>query len=414
MPNRQDPHPHAASPRPVLVVDDSRAHRHLLARTLSKWGYATIEAESGEHALAICGAMPVDIVISDWMMPGMTGIEFCRAFREHSDGHPAYFILLTAQTEREALAQGLASGADEFLSKPFSTVELRARLQAGERIVNAQRDLSEKNQTLTTTLERLSDAYAAIDRDLRQARRFQEGLVPERHLPLGPVSVSMLFRPSGHIGGDLVGHFRVSDREIGIYSVDVSGHGVASALMTARIAGYLANAAPERNIALESVPGGYRMVPPAEICVRLNGILQADGDTDQYLTFSIARVEIETGTVEISQAGHPSPAIQRADGTVEFLELFSTPIGLVDDPEFASATLTLGPGDRLMMYSDGITECPDTGGNLLDEDGLATVLAGLSHMRGPDLVGAILAALGQHSGGEDFPDDLSALIVERH
>ena len=98
--------------RPVLVVDDSRAQRRLVARTLQKWGYETIEAESGEEAMTICLGQQIDIVISDWMMPGMSGVEFCRAFRENANGRPAYFILLTAQTEREVLAEGLESGAD--------------------------------------------------------------------------------------------------------------------------------------------------------------------------------------------------------------------------------------------------------------------------------------------------------------
>ena len=122
--------------RPILVVDDSRAQRRLLARALGKWGYETIEADSGEAALDITASSQVDIVISDWMMPGMSGVEFSRAFRAQCQDRPAYFILLTAQTEREVLAEGLESGADDFLSKPFSSVELRARLRAGERVVN--------------------------------------------------------------------------------------------------------------------------------------------------------------------------------------------------------------------------------------------------------------------------------------
>ena len=99
---------------PILVVDDSKAQRRLLTRTLTKWGYDTIEAASGEDALEICQATTIDIIVSDWMMPGMSGVEFCRAFRKLPD-RLAYFVLLTAQTEREVLAEGLESGADDFL-----------------------------------------------------------------------------------------------------------------------------------------------------------------------------------------------------------------------------------------------------------------------------------------------------------
>ena len=341
---------------PILVVDDSKAQRRLLTRTLEKWGYQTIEAASGHEALKLCEATAFDIIISDWMMPEMSGVEFCRTFRRASD-RPTYFILLTAQTEREILAEGLDSGADDFLSKPFHAVELRARLRAGWRSVEAQKALAERKQTLSTTLQDLSDAYAAIERDLKGARVFLEGLIPERFVKFKSTDISLLFRSSGHVGGDLVGYFQVNENELGVYSVDVSGHGVASALMTARIAGYFSDAAPERNIALREFDGAYVMAPLPEICERLNTILMQDAETDQYLTMAIARIELETGIVDICQAGHPSPALQKLLGDVTFLELWSTPLGLIEEGEYATTSIRLKPGDRVMLYSDGVTEC---------------------------------------------------------
>lgn len=397
---------------PILVVDDSKAQRRLVTRALEKWGYQTIEAASGEDAMAICLGTSVDIIISDWMMPGMSGVEFCKAFRALPDRH-AYFVLLTAQTEREVLAEGLESGADDFLSKPFNAVELKARLRAGERIIKAQRDLSDKNTALSDTLSELSDAYAAIDRDLRGARVFQEGLIPERHFFLEQMQVSLLFKSSGHVGGDLVGYFHVSANEMGVYSVDVSGHGVASALMTARIAGFFSDTAPDRNIALNKTEDGYEMVPLEEACAKLNAILQKDTESDQYLTMALAKVGLDTGRVEICQAGHPSPVVQRSDGSVTYLELWSTPIGLLDECEYAKATVDLAPGDRLMLYSDGITECPDQNDVLLDEDGFAEILETHRDKQGPDLVDAVVDALIAYAGKNDFPDDLSAALIER-
>ena len=398
---------------PILVVDDSKAQRRLLTRTLTKWGYDTIEAASGEDALEICQATTIDIIVSDWMMPGMSGVEFCRAFRKLPD-RLAYFVLLTAQTEREVLAEGLESGADDFLSKPFNSVELKARLRAGERLVKAQRDLSEKNAALSDTLSDLSDAYAAIDRDLRGARAFQEGLVPERHLLLDKLEVSLLFRSSGHIGGDLVGYFHVNPQEIGVYSVDVSGHGVASALMSARIAGFFSDGAPDRNIALKRVGNGYEMVRLEVAFDKLNEILQGDAESDLYLTMALAHVNLQTGLVEVCQAGHPSSAVQRNDGSVSFLELWSTPIGLLDTGEFAKTTVQLNAGDRLLLYSDGITECPDENEVLLDEDGFAALLQQHASKKGPALVDAVVSSLTEYCGEDgEFPDDLSAAVIER-
>lgn len=396
---------------PVLVVDDSKAQRRLLTRTLENWGYETLEASSGEEALDLCRVTPFDIVISDWMMPGMSGAEFCRAFRASSD-RPAYFILLTAQTEREILAEGLDSGADDFLSKPFHAVELRARLGAGERVIQSQQALSAKNDVLTTTLDELSDAYAAIERDLKGARAFQEGLVPERFVSFAGADVSLLFRSSGHVGGDLVGYFPVRDGEIGVFSVDVSGHGVASALMTARIAGFLSAGSPDRNIALRNTGSGYEMLPLQDVCVRLNDILMMDAESDLYLTMAIAHVDLGLRRVELCQAGHPSPAVQRRNGDISLPEMWSTPIGLLDVGEFATSTLEFQTGDRLMLYSDGLTECPDRNNVLLDDEGLERIMRMHSTKNGPEFVDALLTSLTAYRGGGDFPDDISAAVVE--
>lgn len=399
--------------RPVLVVDDSRAHRRLLSRSLQKWGYETIEAESGEAALKICRSGAIELVVSDWMMPGMSGVEFCRAFRELADGQPAYFILLTAQTEREVLAEGLESGADDFLSKPFNSIELRARLRAGERVLGAHRALEDKNATLSETLSELSEAYQAIDKDLNEARKFQEGLVPDRSLSYGDFDISLLLQPSGHVGGDLVGCFDVNDVTLGFYSVDVSGHGVASALMTARIASYLSDAAPDRNIALERGKNGYSMRPLEEVCARLNGLLQSDVESDQYLTMALGKLCLESGTFTLCQAGHPFPVVQRSVGSVEFIETDGTPIGLIDDPEFSTTTATLESGDRLMLYSDGMTECSDLDGHLLEEAGLEIILRRHHRLRGTAFVNELMTELGDFVASRDFADDVSAVLIER-
>ena len=170
------------------------------------------------------------------------------------------------------------------------------------------------------------------------------------------MDVSLLFQPSGHVGGDMVGYFPIRDGELGVYAVDVSGHGVSSALMTARIASYFSGAAPDRNLALTPTADGYEMIAPDEVCRRLNALLQKDAESDQYLTMVLARVSTRTGEVTMCQAGHPSPLILRTDGGMEFHESFGMPVGLVDDAEYQSSTIRLGNGDRLLVFSDGLTD----------------------------------------------------------
>lgn len=267
----------------ALIVDDSAAQRRLLAASLARMGYRVTQAASGEDALRYCGAHHVDLILSDWMMPGLSGIDFCRAFRALPRESYAYFILLTARTDKQAVAEGLDAGADDFLAKPVEGGELRARIRAGERIVQMQRELTQKNRLVGDTLARLQGVYAALDRDLEQARVLQRSLLREPYRRFACARVGLVLRASGHVGGDLVGFVPIDETRLGLYGLDVSGHGVTSALLTARLAGLFAGNTPGQNIALAPGPGG-RVTgrPPDEIAAQMNALLLRELATDHY------------------------------------------------------------------------------------------------------------------------------------
>jgi sigma-B regulation protein RsbU (phosphoserine phosphatase) len=225
--------------RRVLVVDDSRAQRRILTASLQRWGFDVREADSGGAALRVCTDYAPDLVLSDWMMPGMTGLEFCRLFRDMARDSYGYFILLTSKSDKDEVALGLDAGADDFLTKPVNAAELRARIAAGARILQMERELTEKNRLITSTLDELQSLYDSLDSDLIEAKKLQQSLVSERYRDFGTAEVSLLLQSAGHVGGDLVGMFPISEGRIGLYGIDVSGHGISSALMTARLAGYL-------------------------------------------------------------------------------------------------------------------------------------------------------------------------------
>lgn len=228
-----------------------------------------VEAASGPEAIEKCKDRLPDLVLSDWVMPGMSGLEFCREFRALSETQYGYFILLTSKSEKAEVAKGLDSGADDFLSKPVDVDELRARIAAGERILEMQRQLTDKNLIITHTLDELQRVYDLLDKDLIEAKKLQQSLVRERTRDFDGGTLSLLLRSSGHVGGDLVGFFPVNDTKLGLFGIDVSGHGISSALMTARLAGYLSAAVPDQNIALILQSNGtYAMRPPGRGRVR--------------------------------------------------------------------------------------------------------------------------------------------------
>ncbi|MCT4608232.1 MAG: SpoIIE family protein phosphatase [Pelagimonas sp.] len=399
----------------VLVVDDSRLQLRIMRTMLERWGFEVFEAESGAIALDICIESDPDLVLSDWMMPEMDGLEFCRRYRElHSDRY-GYFILLTSKSEKGEVAQGLDAGADDFLTKPVNANELRARINAGERVVSMQRQLSEKNREVSEALEELQKVHEAIDNDLRQARTIQQSLVPERVMEIATSRVSLLLQPCGHVGGDLVGMFRPGYDRLGLYSIDVSGHGITSAMVTARVAGYLSSNFPDQNVALEKrFDQFYAMREPAETAYLLNQRLSADPGVEEYLTMAYVASDLRSGRMRMVQAGHSPPLVLRANGQVEFIGNGGLPIGLVDDVSYDQHEFFLKKGDLMLLYSDGFTEAVMEGGEMLGEDGLAKMFSECAAVAsGPELLQDVFWRLTQ--GMQDstsLGDDVSAALLE--
>ncbi len=411
--HNEQPVPSMALGKRVLIVDDSKAQRRILAVQLARWGYEVTEAGSGESALALCQGRAFDIVLSDWMMPGMNGLELCKAFRALPREGYGYFILLTSKSEKAEVANGLENGADDFLAKPVSSDELRARLRAGERIVGMQQELVEKNRLVGSTLDQLQKLYDSLDRDLMEAKKLQQSLIRDRNRDFGNGRAAILMQPSGHVGGDLVGSFIIDERRIAVFSVDVSGHGVASAMMTARLAGLLSGGSPDQNIALTINPDGSRdAFPPHEVAFRLNRMMIEDVQVEQYFTMVYAEIDMLNGQVELVQAGHPHPILMRRGGAMVPLGDGGLPIGLIPGATYQSVSTVLLPGDRLFLVSDGVTECPDTDGNELGTEGLIEILRRSAQLASPKLLEALLWDLGDHASGQEFPDDVSGLLFD--
>lgn len=396
----------------LLIVDDSRLQRRLIQSSLKESSFDLLEAACAEEALEICRETPPEIIVSDWVMPGMNGIEFCAQIRQMNHDRYIYFIILSSKSEKGELSYALSRGADDFLSKPVNPDELRSRISAGMRILSVEAELIEKNRLINRTLDRMNEMHAALERDLIEARKLQMSLVPRGTKHFDGARIDFLFQPSGHIGGDLVGTFQSEPNRIGLYALDVSGHGIASALVTARLSAWLTGNTPDQNLALAKRDGRIVMKEPAEICRQLNELFMSEIETEHYFTIAIAIIDLSTRTARICQAGHPHPLLQRASGSTEFLGSGGMPVGLLPDAEYAQFDIAFDAGDRLLLYSDGLTECPLRQGGYLEDKGLAAILNRNRTVRGAELIERIKQDLGRHAGDNDLPDDVSAALLE--
>lgn len=136
----------------VLVADDDPVSRRLLQNYLQKWGYGVAVTTNGAEAWRMFEQEEFQMVISDWMMPELDGLDLIRRIRQHPVDHYVYTILLTARSQKDDFVAGMDAGADDFVSKPFDQDELHVRLRAGERIVNLELALKKKYQAMHDAL----------------------------------------------------------------------------------------------------------------------------------------------------------------------------------------------------------------------------------------------------------------------
>jgi sigma-B regulation protein RsbU (phosphoserine phosphatase) len=182
----------------------------------------------------------------------------------------------------------------------------------------------------------LQKLYDSLDRDLIEARKLQQTLIRDRVRDYGWARVSLILRNSGRVGGDLVGSFRVDDDRVVVYSIDVSGHGVASAMMTARLAGFLTGSSPEQNLAFQDrAEGDQVLLPPDAVAERFNRLMLEEIQAEQYFTMAFASDRPASGGLILCRPATRIPMLIRRRAGAN-LGTAGLPIGLI--PEARAST----------------------------------------------------------------------------
>ena len=396
----------AGQPASILAVDDTPANLQVLAGMLKERGYKARPVPSGKLALSAARRDPPDLILLDINMPDMNGYEVCEHLKadENSRGIPVIFI--SALTEQLDKVKAFAKGGVDYIAKPFQIEELHARVETHLKLRRLQIELEETNAAIAKANSRMS-------RDLKAAAKIQETFLP-RELPRVPgIDFAWVYRPCDELAGDGLNIIPLGGGKAGLYILDVSGHGVASALLSVTLSRLLAPPSEPSSILTREgdVPGRFDITPPAEVAARLNQLFPFDLATEQFATMVYGILNAATREFRYVSAGHPGAVHLPSGADPLILEGQGFPIGLADEA-YEERSVYLGAGDRLYLYSDGVPEATDPAGKQFGNGRLLEVIARGRSEPLQQSVATLLGAVASWRGPESLEDDISILAAE--
>jgi len=393
----------------VLIAEDDPISRTVLRKTLERWGHEVLAAPDGDQAWAAFQHEAFPVVISDWMMPGIDGLELVRRIRHHNQNGYVYTILLTARSQKEDIVAGMEAGADDFVTKPFDAGELHARLRAGERILNLEHSLASRNRQLEAANDRMQH-------DLQAAAQIQNSLLPQRLPAIPGLDFAWAFRPCDELAGDILNILRLDETHLALYILDVSNHGVPAALLAVTLSRLLTPLMYQSHLLKEPCDNngkGYRIVPPSEVGSQLNRQFPMDPVNGQYFTLLYGVLDLTTRQFTYVQAGHPGPVLREAaTSRSAVLEGKGLPIGFVEDTNYLEWRRSLAVKDRLYLYSDGVPEACNPAGEQFGEARFLEAIEASALAPLKESLALIEKRLGDWCGTAGFRDDVSLLAME--
>jgi sigma-B regulation protein RsbU (phosphoserine phosphatase) len=390
----------------VLVADDQRFWRERTEEILRAAGHEVCCTESAEAAWqALCDDPRIAVLLTDWEMPGTSGVELCRRARAAVRDFYLPILILTSRASREDLVAALDAGADAFVRKPFEAPELLAQLRVAERFLKLEAKLERR-------IGELRAAKGRIERDLAHAATVQRALLPAAPPRLAGADFAWLYEPSAQLGGDVFNVFALDSRHVGLYVLDVSGHGTSAALHSVSLTHVLRPPAHGAGLLRRPGPGGVAELPsPAEVAAELNRRFPLMEISGHYFTFLYGILELDTRRLRYVRAGHP-PLIHIRGGEARACEQGGdVPVGVSEDAFYRDLELALEPGDALVLLTDGVLETLNEEG---EEFGLPRVLEALGGGAERSIqrtVAALALALEEFRKQEPRRDDVTVVGV---
>ena len=364
----------------ILVAEDEPGIAFGLSSDLTLEGYAVEVAEDGETALRRAKETTFDLILLDVMLPYKDGLAVASDLRRN--GFKTPIILLTARALEDDKILGLEVGADDYITKPFSPPELRARIKAVLRRAAGPADL---------------DSH----RELDSARRIQQHLIPSAIPRFNGLRIAGAWRPARIVSGDYFDVLKFDDHTLAVSIADVCGKGMPAALMMANLQAAVRACASTRP-------------PPSDLCLAVNQLM-CQNMAEGFISFFYAVIDCVSKRLTYCNAGHNPPILTGSGRNADErrfrrLNCGGGILGMFDHWLYEQEEIKLESGGRLLMYTDGITESRNPAGEEFGESRLINLILGLQHEDAAALADGTVDAATRFSNGA-FDDDLTVVAV---
>ena len=375
----------------ILVVDDEpdleRLVRQRMRREVRTGRYRLAFARNGLEALEMLkDDEPFDMVLSDINMPLMDGLTLLKQIPRVNPDLRA--VIVSAYGDMRNIRLAMNRGAFDFVTKPIDFKDLRVTIE------RTLKNLEDWRAALASR-----DQLVALENELQVARRMQASILPTEFPAHSQIGIHAGMKPANAIGGDFYDVARLAPDTIGFAIADVSGKGIPAALfmMSSRTA-------------LKGASLGEPRV--AKVLQETNRFLSRDNASMMFVTVLYAVFDSKTGEFRYSSGGHDPPLLVRSDGRCSFLPTTDgIALGVVEDFAFKSNRITLGPGDTVLLYTDGVTEAQNSDGAQFGTDRLARLFSSKPPSDERDAVRRVFEGVSSFAGGAQQFDDITCLAI---
>jgi sigma-B regulation protein RsbU (phosphoserine phosphatase) len=384
----------------ILIADDQADVQKALCLLLKGHGYVTETVSSPSELLEAVTQREFDLLLVDLnyardTTSGREGLDLLSQLKTMQDVPP--IVVMTGWATVGIAVEAMREGGTDFVEKPWTNTKLLEILQKQIAVGREKRASAKRAAQESQTQKNLASLLHEQEREIAEARSIQQGFLP-KHIPqMAGYEIASAWQSARMVGGDYFDVLSFEGDSLGLCIADVAGKGMPAALLMSNLQ------AAVRGLASSALP-------PDQLCWRLNSLLCRNMASDRFITFFYALLDGPSRSLWYANAGHNAPVVMHKDGSHDRLQEGGIVLGVFPDQQFASGTVQLEAGDRVVLFTDGVTEAGNLGGEEFGDARLLNLLAEHRMAGAQGLQKTILDAAAEFCDN-NWHDDATLLVL---